>query len=1486
MTKNELIRFTTGIAVSIVVLFSTWPVFFNLSACKVYAEGPSGYWSLKNTEISEGSSEYGGWGNKETKTEYTVSNGSYCGTYTVLKDYYSASGMLMYGAGFSASWSGTNSSPDSTYYPGDTASITLSGTGKYTYDFKSDFTDPYKKDAHLSAYFKYDDGRYDELVNSNGDKSLSTSMEYPSKTETFSAPIREGRRDGEKMTLSVIFDSSYYTKYVYEWISVPDSAADDKKESTYENTTGNGTDSGGTTVFGNIPKEKKENEVPIAKPQVDNTSASTTYGETSPGNPIGKVIILGGGALVAGAVVSSMKKKNKNKDAAKQSAEQTVREKRQSEEEKEEEDKSVYRMFIKKDFGHYLRRGDKPQTVSARIKRIPENGPEESRPELTRRINIMPGNDKVIVSQAVMNGDFQSATVSLPKDFDNDEAIVSFVFVGPETTYTNHVHFKVFGMPSIVFPEKVKELPFHAIHGLLGVDEVYKVAVILKDFVNDASFVDVHSDAPDIEGYAEKAGEGKEGEYPYWIYVGNGSEKGDKKRRVMISFTASNQNEIATGSFYLYLDPEETEEEDTPVHKEISVFAKDEKGDDGGYDIDPAIIVGTTAVKAYYNPDKKPEDLLKPGKKEYDGAVYKLHIEKSFEEKLHINGKPASIYAWVEKVLNGVSAPVDEFAKAIVATGIEDIDGFANSNAKVVGICTRTVVVNGKTMHPSCAKIHIWVEDAVRELSGYYPNAAFLVRLYGTADSTFNEVISFLVRGTPEIKFILDNKWQKSTYYNATYDMVVTQEKREINFVLENFIKEMKSEKDIKVTFEECFKEDIEQDYGRELKYEIKRGWVNEFHYILEIINPDNSNLSEMMTEYPLIKKVCIKAEQPDEPEETAEGKFLLQIYPEGIFIDSRRLGYIPENGKIIPVCTYWDISDKSFALISTFSGHGDYRNKTFVIDSVRLPVGCAFVNYSNNPTIVFEGIEADKYFIPVHEDSKRITSDLNEMFELKIWGSSSNPYISSKDGFILQPNRTLLMNENDMFLFKMALSYQETGVEGKKYTADFHFRLIGEVPEAGYRAKDREIELIRKFINRYELENTPIMATLLENLPKMSISMLVKYRFLVYDLGYAYENEKYREYSSFASYMDSCVTVCSGISFIVDLSIAFIATISTAGAGYGFIAAPALSALKKICLECFKFDGGFGVVQQKNWKQIRSALDSMATEVTFALIATPASAVMKINNYRKLIITSALALKVGKYTSDNWNKESGAELLATIIGDTLKDLTWQGAKLMILYAFSKIFGGSQDGIEPLVDKAKQMKLCQSLGKKFNTKFISYAKVNIDGKVYDARVFHSDDIPVNERAIQEYCDEVVKYFANLRPLAEGNLSEGFRALDSKLAAISIFEAGAGMALDITKDMIDIPLSDQYVVRMPRIMAAACEAKEACVEVEKVKAQIPEISDYDGRSSLVVPDDVRYFNPEQLSKIMEQLKDEAAAKRYKEMGSNWLDVLKKKKMNYK
>lgn len=154
--------------------------------------------------------------------------------------------------------------------------------------------------------------------------------------------------------------------------------------------------------------------------------------------------IAAGGALAAGGAAALINGKD---------------DKGGGDDEKKKKKQSGYRMYVNKDFGNVLKRGEEAKFVYARIAELPAGGGEVSRDDLSKKIEVFSGDGVLEVTDGgfTSNG-YRAARVKVPDDCTAATGQVSFRYVGEGGTFTRHVVFALTAA-QIIFPQDNLGLP-------------------------------------------------------------------------------------------------------------------------------------------------------------------------------------------------------------------------------------------------------------------------------------------------------------------------------------------------------------------------------------------------------------------------------------------------------------------------------------------------------------------------------------------------------------------------------------------------------------------------------------------------------------------------------------------------------------------------------------------------------------------------------------------------------------------------------------------------------------------------------------------------------------------------------------------------------------------------------------------------------------------------------------------------------------------
>ena len=243
--------------------------------------------------------------------------------------------------------------------------------------------------------------------------------------------------------------------------------------------------------------------------------------------------------------------------------------KKEKKEEKKEDKRSTYKMYVYKDFGDTLKRGDDAKYVYARIEETTWDKRVFNNDKLTGQISVSSPTDALIVSDGGMtvNG-YKAAEVLVPKEGNKTKGTVSFRFTGEGGVYTRNVVFNIVGeKPYIIYPKLSDDgaswlesnQPGEAVF-IAGQGGEEKVMFYIKDAVDEP--IDIRFDAgADFDVSYEKEANYKCG---YYAVVKNLSQEMEKANDIiadMVTRTIGVEAKfkdgmVASSEFYVELYPD------------------------------------------------------------------------------------------------------------------------------------------------------------------------------------------------------------------------------------------------------------------------------------------------------------------------------------------------------------------------------------------------------------------------------------------------------------------------------------------------------------------------------------------------------------------------------------------------------------------------------------------------------------------------------------------------------------------------------------------------------------------------------------------------------------------------------------------------------------------------------------------------------------------------------------------------------------------
>ncbi|WP_035771654.1 hypothetical protein, partial [Butyrivibrio sp. FCS006] len=269
-----------------------------------------------------------------------------------------------------------------------------------------------------------------------------------------------------------------------------------------------------------------------------------------------------GAAVAAGAVGAAGA-------AAKGSGKKKSQKKEKKKEEKKEDKRSTYKMYVYKDFGDTLKRGDEEKFVYARIEETTWDKRVFTNEKLTSQISVSSMTDALIVSDAGMtvNG-YEAASVVAPKEVEKSKGTVTFQFTGEGGVFTRNVVFNIVGeKPYIIYPKLGDDgsswlesnQPGEAVF-IAGAGGEEKVMFYIKDAVEDP--IDIDFDAgPEFDVTYQKEEKYKCGYYAVIRNLSNEMEKGngiiaDKVIKTIGVSAKFKDGSVTNSEFYVELYPD------------------------------------------------------------------------------------------------------------------------------------------------------------------------------------------------------------------------------------------------------------------------------------------------------------------------------------------------------------------------------------------------------------------------------------------------------------------------------------------------------------------------------------------------------------------------------------------------------------------------------------------------------------------------------------------------------------------------------------------------------------------------------------------------------------------------------------------------------------------------------------------------------------------------------------------------------------------
>lgn len=243
--------------------------------------------------------------------------------------------------------------------------------------------------------------------------------------------------------------------------------------------------------------------------------------------------------------------------------------KKEKKEEKKEDKRSTYKMYVYKDFGDTLKRGDDAKYVYARIEETTWDKRVFNNDKLTGQISVSSPTDALIVSDGGMTvNSYKAAEVLVPKEGNKTKGTVSFQFRGEGGVYTRNVVFNIVGeKPYIIYPKLSDDgaswlesnQPGEAVF-IAGQGGEEKVMFYIKDAVEEP--IDIRFDSgSDFDVTYEKEENYKCGYYAVIQNLSQNMEKGNGIVADKVIKTINVEAEFKDGTttnseFYVELYPD------------------------------------------------------------------------------------------------------------------------------------------------------------------------------------------------------------------------------------------------------------------------------------------------------------------------------------------------------------------------------------------------------------------------------------------------------------------------------------------------------------------------------------------------------------------------------------------------------------------------------------------------------------------------------------------------------------------------------------------------------------------------------------------------------------------------------------------------------------------------------------------------------------------------------------------------------------------
>ena len=265
-------------------------------------------------------------------------------------------------------------------------------------------------------------------------------------------------------------------------------------------------------------------------------------------------------------------------------------------EEGTKKNKKSYKMYVQKDFGDAIRKGAEPVKVRARMAEIDENGIEHERIDLTQKISA--SSEDMTIENTIVIGRYLEATVFIPKEYNSNEAEITFTFSGEGGFFTNTIIFRAIDGPSLKFVDETENVGEYNVNGdnccinvILGDNFTYSSQFMIIDCVTPPKVSDITAENP---GNFNVTFEETNRQFVYKMHVKNNTNSDPdhdifaeiKNQEFKIEVKVDNEEKPAIGYVTIKLYPEGITVQSSDIGKKndikyvrVQAFEKENAGD-------------------------------------------------------------------------------------------------------------------------------------------------------------------------------------------------------------------------------------------------------------------------------------------------------------------------------------------------------------------------------------------------------------------------------------------------------------------------------------------------------------------------------------------------------------------------------------------------------------------------------------------------------------------------------------------------------------------------------------------------------------------------------------------------------------------------------------------------------------------------------------------------------------------------------------------